>query len=751
MTFVHPLLLAGLALVGIPVLIHLIMRQQPKHLFFPALRFLLQQQRTNQRKLRLRHLLLLALRILLIAAISLALARPKIFSERLNLTTDRPVAAVMIFDTSPSMEYTVGGRTRLDEAKRRSLELLETLPQGSRVAVLDTVDQGGEWLHSLSQARERIGNLEIRPNNYPVTSQIIPAYELLGKLAETPDLPDEAPRGVLFVFSDRTIACWNANQMDQLQRRRDQLPAPGITALFVDVGVENPASVALTNVEAPNQIIPSNKPVIIRATVKAIGTSCDTEVVCQIGKNEPGERKPVILEAGQSRVFTFERRGLPPGLHQAEITLATKGPLPFANVGYATFTVQGPHQVLVVADDVANARIFKLALETREAFQCEVISLGEARKLFPQELGKYRAICLLGLAKPDFTIWERLEEYVKRGGGLAVIPGDQETDPSSYNLAAAQKLLPGKLIRAVIADEVEKGAVWSAATYQHPVMAPFGEWSKNETVDFLQPDKEPKASGYWEIELPKNQDAYVIVFYGEKKPALIERNLDRKTYRGHVMLFSTPLDDANISGKDSFGNNRPYWNNYLKSSFYLVLVHKTIGYLAGDADSGNFNHPCGQNILIPLPQTPRFPTYMLQGPGLSNAESVVTVNPTQSDLPITKAVMPGNYKVFGADGRAMAAFSMNVAPEESQLDKVPLEKIEALFGPGAVLPIDQKTNFQDAMQNHWNQPLELLPHLMILILLVLIVENLLANKFYRRQPDEESQEPGSKLIHEFSR
>ena len=43
MSFVHPLLLGGLLLVGIPVLIHLIMQQKPKRLRFPALRFLQQR------------------------------------------------------------------------------------------------------------------------------------------------------------------------------------------------------------------------------------------------------------------------------------------------------------------------------------------------------------------------------------------------------------------------------------------------------------------------------------------------------------------------------------------------------------------------------------------------------------------------------------------------------------------------------------------------------------------------------------
>ena len=95
MTFIHPLLLGGLALAGLPVLLHLIMRQKPKHLVFPAFRFLKLQQRTNQRKLRLRHLLLLILRILLIALMCLALARPRLFSDRLGFLSDEQAASTV--------------------------------------------------------------------------------------------------------------------------------------------------------------------------------------------------------------------------------------------------------------------------------------------------------------------------------------------------------------------------------------------------------------------------------------------------------------------------------------------------------------------------------------------------------------------------------------------------------------------------------------------------------------------------------
>src|SRR5262245_6621866 len=156
MTFIHPLLLGGLVLVGLPILLHLIMRQQPKRLPFPAFRFLRQRARTNQRKIRLRHLLLLLLRMLLIALFCLLLTRPRVRSDRfLPLGGGQPVAAVIVVDTSLSMQYSVGGRTRLEEAKARAAELIDDLPEGSRVAVLDTSEPGEDWLPSAAAARDR--------------------------------------------------------------------------------------------------------------------------------------------------------------------------------------------------------------------------------------------------------------------------------------------------------------------------------------------------------------------------------------------------------------------------------------------------------------------------------------------------------------------------------------------------------------------------------------------------------------------
>jgi hypothetical protein len=734
MTFVFPALLGGLLLVGIPVLIHLIMQQKPRHLMFPAFRFLMERYRTNQRKLRLRHLLLLALRVVLIAAACLALARPRIFNERLNLSADQPVNAVLVFDTSYSMEYASGGRSRLDEAKRRALELLDDLPEGSRVAVLDSAEVSGDWLPSAALARQRIGELSLRPANAPVTARLPEAYRLLGELEQ--DQEGGGAARFLYIFSDRAQESWDQSRLKDLQQVRDRLPA-GVRSVFVDVGAEQPSDVAIVSVELPRQAVAADDRVILRATVRATGQDCDTEIVCRIDGDTTAERKPVKLKAGQSQVIAFERRGLAPGLHQAEVTLRTSDALPFDNARFATFEVRGGRRVLVLADEPDEAKIWALALESSGDFRCEVRRTAELRTaLVPADLAKYQAVCLFNVAAPESHLWETLERYVQQGGGLAVLPGGEELRPEAYNGdRVAQGLLPGQLVKVVQAER-EPGATWKETTYQHPVMAPFREWGMSANVDFLR--FPPAAFRYWEVK-PYGDAAYVIVSYADDagRPALLERQFDRKQVRGRVLLYTTPLDARRFDG------GRRQWNDYLQTSFYLVLANKTVGYLTGDADAATFNYVSGQAITVGLPPAPRFPTYTLRGPGVSGTDAVIPRANDQSELVLAQAVTPGNFTLVGGDDRRAANFSVNVAAEECQLERVPVEPIEALLGAGAVLPVGYSTDLREALHGQWGQPVELLSWLLILVLVALAVENLLANRFYRSEPPVgEAASPG---------
>ena len=59
--------------------------------------------------------------------------------------------------------------------------------------------------------------------------------------------------------------------------------------------------------------------------------------------------------------------------------------------------------------------------------------------------------------------------------------------------------------------------------------------------------------------------------------------------------------------------------------------------------------------------------------------------------------------------------------------------MEALFGNGTIVTAERGANLRELLKGQWSEPLELFPYLMVLLLFVLALENLLANKFYRRE------------------
>ena len=76
MSFLAPLFLAGLAALAIPVVIHLVQRDSREPVRFPSLMFLSRIPHQTTRRRRVRHPLLLALRLLALALIVAAFARP---------------------------------------------------------------------------------------------------------------------------------------------------------------------------------------------------------------------------------------------------------------------------------------------------------------------------------------------------------------------------------------------------------------------------------------------------------------------------------------------------------------------------------------------------------------------------------------------------------------------------------------------------------------------------------------------------
>lgn len=123
MQFVNPLYLFGLLAIAIPVIIHLFNFRRFRKVYFSNVRFLQELKQQTQKQSQLRHLLILAMRIIAIAALVMAFAQPYIpFSDRQLKMASRNEVSIFV-DNSFSMEATGTNGTLLDESKQKAREI----------------------------------------------------------------------------------------------------------------------------------------------------------------------------------------------------------------------------------------------------------------------------------------------------------------------------------------------------------------------------------------------------------------------------------------------------------------------------------------------------------------------------------------------------------------------------------------------------------------------------------------------------
>lgn len=133
--FSAPWLLLAFPAVGLPLLLHLVQRREPTETAFPAVRYLADATRDHRRRIRLRHLLLLAVRTLLLLAVVLAAAGMQL--TRGSMGGHAPSALVLVVDNSASSGVIVDGAPLLAALVRAADAVL------ARATTADVL-----WLHT---------------------------------------------------------------------------------------------------------------------------------------------------------------------------------------------------------------------------------------------------------------------------------------------------------------------------------------------------------------------------------------------------------------------------------------------------------------------------------------------------------------------------------------------------------------------------------------------------------------------------
>jgi hypothetical protein len=709
MGFLTPALLAGAALIAVPIVLHLVMRRQPRKLEFPALQFVRQRQQANRRRINLRHWFLLALRCALVAGLAIALARPTLKGSGLRGKEGAPLAVALVVDNSLRMQYVHQNQTRLQTATEMAQWLVNNFPEETQIAVVDLSRVSGGFVVDANTADSRLRTLPTENNPRPLEDAVREAVQLVSER--------EDHRQEVFLFSDLSRAALNEGALGAINEAMAE--APDVRLYLVDVGVEEARNMTLEPLALRHSTLSPGEPLRVRAQITATGMS-ETPLVELYLLDKSGQavkrgQRIVQVDAEGAKEALFEIGDLPLGTHQGYVQLAATDPLQFDNTRYFTVEVRPPAKVLLLGERPGDTLFLREALQPSlgqdsapSRFDCEV---GRYADAVDNDFTQYEAVCLLDPPPLSEPLWQSLVDYADGGGGVGIFLGHRAR-PSGFNDAAAQTLLPGKLkVRSRHETYLRPRGL------DHPALAGLRDYAEEIPWQMFP------VWQYWQFDLAG--DTYTVCHFSNNQPALLERTVGR----GRVLTLATPISDP-LEPK-----NRQPWNALPTGPEpwpFLALSNQLVGYLA-QADGEGHAFLAGETVHLRLSPRQRVSSYVLH---LPEGEPVRrTLPPGDDAIRIGTTSELGNYRVAsGGETRKLdRGFSINASPEVSKLDRLAPEVITAAL-PAGQTEVARTLGDVQRYVDIGRSGRELFSWAIMLVVLVWGSEHLLANRFYREAP-----------------
>ena len=540
LSFLHPLFLLGLAAGILPILIHRLTKRKATQRKFSAVRLLLKSQQVVTRPQRLKHLLLLALRILAVLSLAFMMAQP-VLSRQGLLAMKNEGAKVVILDNSLSMGYREDRGERYTLAKKAVKEVMEG--GKAQVIIIPTSDiQAGEtrWMGS-EEALRKLEEIPLSFGRGDITSALIRAYRKLKDLKMDKEI---------LILSDMTREDWEGFNVSKL----GIIPADvGLTLLRIG-GPKRDSNFAIKAVKLVEGEAVAGVPCRVEVTVCNLSDHSGSTLIHLYLSGIKVDQKSIDLKAGEEGKALFDLFLGRAGWVNGEVR-CSEDRLASDDIFYFPLKVREKIRVLIVDGDPRTSlkasesyylvNALNPAGQGGSPFLARVITEEELMSL---DLRPYDAVFLLNTARPHAS---RLSPILDSGKPLFIFLGDRIL-PDEYNSEWNNlSILPWR-ISGLKGEEDSKPEKVTQIDDRYHALASFsgvgGESLKSASF-----------RRYYNIEGGTKN----LLTLGNKDPLLVEANFGK----GRVFLF--------VSSADLDWNDLPLKAAYLP--FIQELLKEAVG------------------------------------------------------------------------------------------------------------------------------------------------------------------------------
>lgn len=565
MTFLNPVMLAGVGAAVLPLVVHLLARARCRDVPWGAMMFLDRPSRRRSHTGKLRSGLLLATRMLMVAALAAALARPVVPGRWGGLARNVPVTAVIVLDRSHSMTLEEAGRSRLDMAREAALQILATLRRGDEAALVLLDDE--------VEVRPAGDNLQALARELAEVTASTGTADVLAGLAAAQRILERATGRAreLYVVCDRHAVSWRnvtASAAPVVWLRQQKT----VRLCVVPVGADDAENVAVEAVNLVGGLAVRGQSVEVEVQLRNYGQRPYAGVELTLwasGPNDSRRRLKTTTVNLPPRGTTAARMSAvfdQTGSHVLTAEIKSPG-LPGDNRFDTAIDVMDPVQVLLVSGNESGPEVrresffARLALAPFQTAQKRsgdgaTVTVRSAEEWTAADLWRCQVVVLANVPEITRAQARALEQRVYEGAGLIVCPGSLAR-PEAYNSVLYRDglgLLPARLLEPTPADGSEATTLGSLHA-EHPVFR-FASGTAAAAADAV-------VGRYFPAE--PRADATVLGSYASGRPFLIEG----RRGRGRVVLMTCPLNAE--------------WSTLPLTPFYLPLVQSLVRYACAPA------------------------------------------------------------------------------------------------------------------------------------------------------------------------
>lgn len=785
MTFVHVSLLAGMAFVSVPVMLHLLGRREPKKITFPALRFVRQTAIQAQRGWSIKRWLLLALRMLLLSLAALALAAPRVHSAMhatyLSLglvavlavlataagllsyasrhpksvwlsiaglaillwggfgawlgyavlrgeaapsqAASGPICAAIVIDTGPTMDYRHANASRLDVAKETARWLMDRLPSDSQIAVVTSAQ--GQRLHpSRVSANRQLENVKLEGRSSDLPNRIQAAIEVVRN--------SKIERREVYVLTDLSANAWSSAESsivsELLKPKPDQSP---VLVQVIDLGTAKRENWTLSGLKLSQDVVAPEGAVELRAVVTASPDTPGGQLAVELLVEKRDARLPVIRNGEVV-------------LPKAEIKDRINVDVPSGGKADVRFNLRDiesgtTHAMLRLSrpDPLAIDNELPLTIEAQASEKLLVLGeldeAGENRasvaakmldpKLEQVAVHAYRDLTTLGLN--DFDAILMIEPPVLEDTVVARLQAAVDS---------------GKGLMLVMGRGAANEQEWSGSATTKLLPGKVGRlWRRPLTDDShffvsLKPNH-PVWNIFGQTATAVPWNAYPVFKYwmldnlSEDATVLMRYAgsghpavVEQPRGAGRIVTVTTPMTDPDLP--DSPPWNRLWASNDPWPNFGLLVG--AMRYLSQNGNAKrNFTIGTPPSIENPIDKYPtRYDLYSPSG-------EVVRVQAQGNAVGYAYAQQLGTYRLRSvqADRGALRGFSVQLDPRSVGLDRIDPAKLDAVLGPNQYFLVRDRDKLQSSIgQARYGK--DLAPFLLVVLFFVVVAEQAMSYRFY---------------------